>query len=241
MSSYFVGITGASGHLYAQTLVRALVAAGHEVHVCLTPAGAMVMQHEIGLHPGPKGNFLGRVIEAWIGPEALGKVFAHPSDNVGAKPASGTANLAATILCPCSMGTMARVAVGFSSNLVERAADVALKEGRTLLCMPRETPLSVIHLENMLTLARMGAVILPCMPGLYHKPESVQELVDHLVGKALDRLGVAHSLGKRWQGLGQEPTEAGIEPPASAGLDSDSSEAGSLASDPPSSEPTKER
>lgn len=217
MSTYFVGITGASGHVYAQTLVRALVAGGHEVHVCLTPAGAMVMQHELGLHPGPKGNFLGRVLDAWIGPEAEGRVFTHPSENVGAKPASGTANLAATILCPCSMGSMARVAAGFSSNLVERAADVALKEGRPLLLMPRETPLSLIHLENMTRLAQLGAILLPCMPGFYHDPRSVQDLVDQLVGKALDRLGIQHALGKRWQGLLEPPTDAGTEPPRHQG------------------------
>jgi 4-hydroxy-3-polyprenylbenzoate decarboxylase len=103
------------------------------------------------------------------------------------------------------MGTLARISVGFSSNLVERAADVALKEGRRLVLVPRETPLSVIHLENMLRLARLGAIVLPAMPGFYHRPETKADLVHHVVGKILDRLGVENAVGARWKGL---------EPPA---------------------------
>jgi flavin prenyltransferase len=97
------------------------------------------------------------------------------------------------------MGTLARVAHGFSSNLVERAADVALKEGRPLVVVPRETPLSVLHLENMLALARLGAIVLPAMPGFYHRPQSVQDLVDFVVGKILDRLGIDHPMVRRWR------------------------------------------
>jgi 4-hydroxy-3-polyprenylbenzoate decarboxylase len=109
------------------------------------------------------------------------------------------------------MGTLARVAAGFSSNLVERAADVALKEGRPLVLVPRETPLSEIHLENLLRLARMGAVVLPAAPGFYHRPKSVEDLVQHVVGKVLDRLGIAHASGARWGGLAEPPAEPGIE------------------------------
>ncbi|MBP8302128.1 MAG: UbiX family flavin prenyltransferase, partial [Planctomycetes bacterium] len=107
--------------------------------------------------------------------------------------------IVAVIVVPCSMGTLARVAHGFSSNLVERAADVAIKEGRPLIVVPRETPLSVLHLENMLKLARLGVIVLPAMPGFYHRPTTVAELVDFVVGKILDRLGVAHELVARWQ------------------------------------------
>ncbi len=217
MSDFFVGITGASGHLYAQTLVRNLLLAGHGVHVALSPAGNKVMAHELGLDPGQNGEKLEALVPAWLPGIETSGLTVHPSDDIGAKPASGTANLAATILCPCSMGSLARVAAGFSSNLVERAADVALKEGRPLLLMPRETPLSQVHLENMLNLARMGAVMLPCMPGLYHGPKTMQDLIDHVVGKALDRLRVEHSLGKRWEGLPEAPVEAGIEPPTRGG------------------------
>jgi 4-hydroxy-3-polyprenylbenzoate decarboxylase len=128
---------------------------------------------------------------------------------IEAPPSSGTALTGGVILCPCSMGTLARVSVGFSSNLVERAADVALKEGRKLLIVPRESPLSEIHLENMLRMARLGAKILPAMPGFYHRPQSMEDLVGHLVGKILDSLGVAHS-GVRWKGTDPQP-EPGVE------------------------------
>src|ERR1700752_3010033 len=110
------------------------------------------------------------------------------------------------------MGTLARVAAGFSSNLVERAADVALKEGRALLLVPRETPLSEIHLENMLRLARMGAIVLPAAPGFYPHPRGIEDLVSHVVGKILDRLGVPHPEGTRWKGELDPPVEPGIEP-----------------------------
>jgi 4-hydroxy-3-polyprenylbenzoate decarboxylase len=116
------------------------------------------------------------------------------------------------------MGTMARVSIGFSSNLVERAADVALKEGKRLLLVPRETPLSIVHLENMLRLARLGAIVLPAAPGFYHHPRSVDDLVQHVVGKVLDRLGLAHARGARWQGELEPPPEAGTEPRAAGGI-----------------------
>ena len=119
--------------------------------------------------------------------------------NHSAAAALASAQIAATIVVPCSMGTLARVAHGFSSNLVERSADVAIKEGRALVLVPRETPLSEVHLENMLKLARMGVVVLPAMPGFYHRPKTIADLVDFVVGKILDRIGVAHSLVARWQ------------------------------------------
>jgi len=114
------------------------------------------------------------------------------------------------------MGTLARVSAGFSSNLVERAADVALKEGKKLVLVPRETPLSPLHLENMLRLARLGAIILPAMPGFYHRPKRVEDLVGHVVGKILDRLGVEHSVGARWEGTEVPAEDAGVERPKSA-------------------------
>ncbi|MEM7516937.1 MAG: UbiX family flavin prenyltransferase, partial [Planctomycetota bacterium] len=104
------------------------------------------------------------------------------------------------VLCPCSMGTLSRVSVGFSSNLVERAADVAIKERRNLILVPRETPLSTIHLENLLRLSKLGAMILPAMPGMYHAPKTMQDLADHVVGKILDALKVPHKVGARWKG-----------------------------------------
>lgn len=212
MTRYFVGITGASGHAYAETLVRALVACGHDVDLSVTDAGAKVMRHELRVDPGDHGELLHERLVEWLGPAARGRVRAFRSDAVEAPPSSGTSLTGGVILCPCSMGTLARVSVGFSSNLVERAADVALKEGRRLLIVPRETPLSIVHLENMLRLARLGAIVLPAMPGFYHHPRTKDDLVNHVVGKILDRLGVENQVGARWKGLSRPDEDEGIEP-----------------------------
>lgn len=215
MSRFFVGITGASGHIYARTLIRALLDGGHEVDLCLTAAGALVLEHEIGIQVGSAGFPEGEQLERWLGPLSAKSVRCFAPEEVGAPAASGTALSGGAILCPCSMGTLSRICLGFSSNLVERVADVALKEGRPLIVVPRESPLSQIHLENMLRLARLGGIVLPAAPGFYHGPKSIEDLVDHLVGKLLDRLGVEHSLGKRWSGLREPDSDpgAGIAPP----------------------------
>ncbi|MSR62371.1 MAG: UbiX family flavin prenyltransferase [Planctomycetes bacterium] len=207
MQRYFVGITGASGHRYAEALVRALLAEGQGVDLCVTTSGAKVLRHELGLEAAR----LAELLPTWLGTEAARAVRVFPPEAVEAPASSGTALLCGTILCPCSMGTLARVAAGFSSNLVERAADVALKEGRTLLLVPRETPLSAIHLENMLKLARLGAIVLPASPGFYHHPRSVEDLVAHVVGKILDRLGIARVGALRWTGEMEPPAEPGTE------------------------------
>ena len=215
----FVGITGASGHAYAERLLRELAAAGAEASVAMTESAAKVMRHELRRDPGPRGERLARVLVEWLGPEVAARVQAYRPDAVEAPPSSGTSLTGGVVVVPCSMGTLARVSAGFSSNLVERAADVALKERRNLVLVPRETPLSEIHLENMLRLARMGATILPAMPGFYHDPQSIDDLVGHVVGKVLDRLGIENRAGARWKGLPEgrdEPEpEAGIEPPGS--------------------------
>jgi 4-hydroxy-3-polyprenylbenzoate decarboxylase len=208
MTRFFVGLTGASGHAYAEALVRALAGAGHEVDLCVTPAGAKVLRHELSIESGADGRELARALPDWFGPEVARVLRAFPADAIEAPPSSGTALTGAVIVCPCSMGTLARVRAGFSSNLVERAADVALKEGRKLLLVPRETPLSEIHLENLLGLARLGAIVLPAMPGFYHRPKTLEDLVAHVTGKILDRLGVEHA-GVRWQGTQEPPAERG--------------------------------
>ena len=201
MSRFFVGITGASGHAYSAALLRALVAAGHDVDVALTESGCKVLRHELGIAALP----------AWLGADAARHVRVFGEGEIEAPPSSGTALSGGVVLCPCSMGTLARVAAGFSSNLIERAADVALKEGRRLVVVPREAPLSVLHLENMLRLARLGARVLPASPGFYHRPQSVDDLVAHVTGKVLDALGVEHALSRRWSGLDAPPPERGLE------------------------------
>ena len=178
MARYFVGITGASGHVYATELIRALVRNGQEVDLAATPAGLLVLRHELGVDGGPNGEQLGEVLDSWLGPEIARGVRTFPCDAVGARAASGTSLTGGVILAPCSMGTLARVSVGFSSNLVERAADVAIKEGRQLVLMPREAPLSEIHLENMLRQAKMGAIVLPCDATRAHACEFLPD--DHL-------------------------------------------------------------
>jgi 4-hydroxy-3-polyprenylbenzoate decarboxylase len=218
MSRYFVGITGASGHAYAQGLIRALVAAGHEVDCSITPAGCKVLRHELGVEAGEHGERLGQALGDWLGAEVAARVRGFDSTAVEAPPSSGTSLTGGVILCPCSMGTAARVAAGFSSNLVERAADVALKEGRPLVVVPRESPLSELHLENLLRLARLGAAILPASPGFYHRPATLDELVDHVVGKVLDRLRIEHA-GLRWSGELEPPAEPGTEPAVGRGME----------------------
>ncbi|MFT5289569.1 MAG: 4-hydroxy-3-polyprenylbenzoate decarboxylase [Planctomycetota bacterium] len=212
----FVGLTGASGHHYSERLIQALVEAGHSVDLSITPSGCKVLRHERGIDGGVQGEKLAAALPDWLGAAIAAKVRVFVADAVEAPPSSGTSLTGGVILCPCSMGTLARVSVGFSSNLVERAADVALKEGRRLLIVPRETPLSEIHLENMLRLARLGAIVLPAMPGFYHGPKSINDLVDHVVGKILDRMEVVHDRGARWKGLAQATSEPDSEP----GIDS---------------------
>lgn len=192
---FAVCFSGGSGIAYGLRLVEVLLGCGHEVHLCATKAALRVLVHEAMLPVDLADPDL-----AALFPEPLrGRLRVHALDAVEAAPASGSAGIQATILVPCSMGTLARVAHGFSSNLVERAADVALKEGRPLVVVPRETPLSVVHLQNMLELAKLGAIVLPAMPGFYHRPTCVQDLVDFVVGKILDRLRVEHPLVRRWQ------------------------------------------
>jgi 4-hydroxy-3-polyprenylbenzoate decarboxylase len=200
--SFAVGFSGGSGIAYGLRLVEVLLRSGHHVHLCATGAALRVLVHEAGLPVDLESPDLAALWPAELRP----RLHVHALAAVEAAPASGSAGIRATILCPCSMGTLARVAHGFSSNLVERSADVALKEGRPLVVVPRETPLSVLHLQNLLKLAQLGAIVLPAMPGFYHRPTTVQELVDFVVGKILDRLAVPHTLTRRWQTPPSPPT-----------------------------------
>lgn len=193
--AFAVCLSGGSGAAYGLRLVEVLLAAGHPVHLVATGAAVRVLVHECGLPLDLESPDLASLFAA----ELRSNLHVHDRAAVEAAPASGSAGIAAVVVVPCSMGTLARIAHGFSSNLVERAADVAIKEGRPLLVVPRETPLSEVHLENMLKLARLGVVVLPAMPGFYHRPTTIAELVDFVVAKILDRLGVAHELVARWR------------------------------------------
>ncbi|MFT4516144.1 MAG: 4-hydroxy-3-polyprenylbenzoate decarboxylase [Planctomycetota bacterium] len=193
--SYAVCWSGGSGSRYGRRFVEVLLTLGHTVHLCATGAALRVIKHEEGESVDFESPDLASLFD-----EALrANLHVHALQAVESTPASGSAGLTATIVVPCSMGTLARVAHGFSSNLVERAADVAIKEGRPLIVVPRETPLSELHLENMLKLARMGVIVLPAMPGFYQRPQTIADLVDFVVGKILDRLSIEHQLVQRWQ------------------------------------------
>jgi 4-hydroxy-3-polyprenylbenzoate decarboxylase len=193
--AFAIGFSGGSGARYGLRLVEVLLSDGHTVHLAATGAARRVLKYEAGLDPGEGSEGLRELFPAALRPG----LHVHAIDAVEAAPASGSAGIRATILCPCSMGTLARVAHGFSSNLVERAADVALKQGRPLVIVPRETPLGELHLENMLRLKRLGAVILPAMPGFYHRPQTIEDLVDFVVARILDSVGLVHRLSPAWE------------------------------------------
>jgi 4-hydroxy-3-polyprenylbenzoate decarboxylase len=189
----FLGITGASGAPYAARLLQALAGAGVEVGVSASGAGVEVLATE--LYGDPK---LGRdeVLERLVG--GANGVTVYAPDDWSAPYASGSARVDAYVICPCSMATVGTISTGAMDNLIHRAASVALKEGRRLVLMPRETPLSAIHLQGMLTLRQAGATILFLAPGFYHAPQSIDDLVDFVVARALDQIGVSNELQKRW-------------------------------------------
>jgi 4-hydroxy-3-polyprenylbenzoate decarboxylase len=180
-------------------LLEALTDSGHDVHVVISPSGETVLQLETGISLGKTLRDKQSALDARIETEGRSgtlRVFAH--DNLAAPISSGSFPCAGMAIVPCSTGSLGRIAAGISSNLIERGADVMLKERRSLIVVPRETPLSEIHLRNMLTLRQAGADILPAMPAFYHKPKTISDLIDMVVGRILDRLGVENSLFYRW-------------------------------------------
>jgi 4-hydroxy-3-polyprenylbenzoate decarboxylase len=187
-----VAITGASGAPYAVRLLEQLLAADRPVWLIVTSHGLRLLRTELEIDSVD-------ALRKRVGAEAWRRlVTVYDDADRGAAPASGSARNAGMVICPCSMGTLSAVSVGASRSLVERSADVMLKERRTLVLVPRETPLSAIHLQNMLRLTRAGAVILPAAPGFYNKPTTIDELVDFVVARVLDQLGVEHALVRRW-------------------------------------------
>ncbi len=198
MSKYIVAISGASGSIYGVTIIKALVQAGHAVAVTASREGLSILKDETGFDWSGSEEQVASKIWTGLGLEA-GTVSFHAEDNLYAPISSGSFRTAGMIVAPCSMKTLAGIANGYANNLIERAADVALKERRPLLIVPREAPLSAIHLENMLKLARLGVHILPAMPGFYNNPKTIQELVDSIAGRALDLLGIENDLYRRWE------------------------------------------
>ncbi len=197
-----LALTGASGMPYGLRLLECLLAAGCNVQLLYSQAAQVVARQELGLElpsrpAEARAALLARIdaVNPEINPE---KLLVFGREEWFAPVASGSNPPDAMVVCPCSMGTLAAIAQGLADKLIERAADVVLKEGRKLILVPRETPLSAIHLENMLRLARAGAVVLPPNPGFYHHPESVADIVDFVVARILDQLAVPHALMQRW-------------------------------------------
>ena len=192
-----LAMTGASGAEYALRLFECCLRQNIQVQFITSQPGQIVMGMETELNlTGSPGKMQQRLADYFDADPALIKVYSK--DQWTAPPASGSSVADAMVVCPCSMGSLASIAVGSSENLIHRAADVAIKEGKTLILVPRETPFSSIHLENMLKLSRLGVVILPPNPGFYHGAKSVSELVDFIVARILDQLGIDNELSPRW-------------------------------------------
>lgn len=192
-----LAFTGASGAPYGLRLLQCLVAAGCRVQVMISKAAQIVIATETHLKlpgtPPAMQKCLSEYSQA-----AAGQVLVFGREDWFSPPASGSGEKAPLVICPCSTGTLSALATGASNNLIERAGDVALKERRQLILVPREAPYSEVHLENMLKLTRMGAVIMPASPGFYHNPETINDLVDFVVARLLDHLGVDQKLMPRW-------------------------------------------
>ena len=186
MPEAVVAITGASGALYAERLLRALSEAKWDVLLIVTREGAINLDLEMGLTPENLADIPGVSLEK--------------NDNLAARSASGSAKIDHYVVCPASGTTISKIAAGISDNLVTRSALVALKERRPLIVVPRESPYATVHLENMTKLSNWGVVVLPASPGFYHSPQSIDDLVDFVVARILDQMNIEHSLGKRWTG-----------------------------------------
>ncbi len=196
MKDLILAVTGASGAPYARRLAQCLVQFDLHLHLVITPPGREVIADELGLSRLTVETFLEKPAD---------NITLYSPRNIGAKIASGSFLTRGMVICPCSSHTLAAVANGLADNLVTRAALVTLKESRRLILVPREMPLSAIELENMLRLSRAGAVICPACPGFYMVPQSVGDLVDFVVGRVLDLLGLPHDLRTRWNPAEHNP------------------------------------
>lgn len=195
MSDYVVAISGASGAVYGVTLLEYLLKENHKVYLTLSQEARFIIKDEMGLDWGSHFSETSDILKKRY--EGFELLYCDERD-MTAPIASGSVPVQGMIIAPCSMKTLAGIAHGFSSNLIERSADVNLKERRPLILIPRETPLSQIHLKNMLTLAEMGALLLPAMPAFYNHPRSIDDMVRFIVGRALDALKIKNHLYRRW-------------------------------------------
>jgi 4-hydroxy-3-polyprenylbenzoate decarboxylase len=194
-ASVFVGVSGASGAPYAVRLVQALATAGCTLQLCVSDTGVLVLAHEFELGAGDRDAVVGAFLEL-----AGVRASVYAPDDLAAPASSGSSSPDAVVICPCSVATAAHVALGTTRTLIHRAADVALKERRTLVVVPRETPLTQIHLRRLLELAEAGAVVMPAMPAFYSRPKTLQDAVDHVVGKIMTALGFEQTLFPPWDG-----------------------------------------
>ena len=192
---WIIALTGASGLRYGLRLIQVAAHLLDEVHIVFSEAALRVLAEEERIRISPR-TFAS--LNMFGGSSA--KLFVHNNKDIGAVIASGSMLSDGMVIVPCSMGTLAAVSHGLCQNLIHRAADVTLKERRNLIIVPRETPLSAIHLENMLTLSKMGVAVVPAMPGFYHEPKSIDDLVDMMVMKIMDQMGLENDLVKRWMG-----------------------------------------
>ena len=195
-----VAVTGASGSIYAHRTLVHMAASGvvERINLIMSQSALVVARVEMGakIEPGDA-----RAVNEWVGLAQDSRlIHFHRLDNMAAKPSSGSHPQVGMCVVPCSMGTLGAVASGAGTNLIHRAADVTLKEGRRLVLVVRETPYNTIHLENMVRLAHAGARIMPASPGFYHRPQTIEQLVDHLVFRLLDQFGIPHPTGTRWKG-----------------------------------------
>lgn len=188
-----VGVTGASGSVYADRLLQLLVQQIERVYIVASDSGEKVATHELS-----KNSLLMRALQGDLSEAEKNVIRVFDNDDLFAPCASGTAAPDAMVIVPCSMGSLSRIATGVSGNLLERSADVMLKQRRKLLVCPRETPLNLIHLRNMTALAEAGAEMIPLMPGYYQKPKSIEEIIDFCVGKILEQLRMPHDLYRPW-------------------------------------------
>lgn len=192
-----VAITGASGAAYAKRLLQQLLAKGLTVHLMISAAGRIVLADELDWKlPARAGDVQHKLVKEFACESS--QLIVYGEQQWSSPLASGSHSVRTLIVCPCTMGTLSAIACGSSDNLINRAADVMLKEQRKIILIPREAPFSVIHLENMLKLARLGVCILPPNPGFYFRPDSVEDIIDFVVARILDQAGIEHQLSSRW-------------------------------------------